>query len=75
MAASCSFLNKALDKVDTNDPKTTVVKATILKAVVTITGLLTIELSILRTRPKATAPLIMPAKEMKISSFVVMPDL
>jgi len=51
------------------------VKTTNPKAVVTITDLFVTLLSILKTRPKATAPLIVPAYEIKTRSLNLMPDL
>ena len=56
-------------KRPTVDPKTTVVKTTNIKAVVTITCLFSdvFEL-ILKTRPNAMAPLIIPAYQMNTSS-------
>jgi len=59
-------------KIPTVEPNTTVVKTTNMRAVVTITCLFgdAFEL-ILRTRPNAIAPLIMPAYQMKTSSPTV----
>ena len=56
-------------------PINTVVITTSEREVVTMTSLLGTSSSILRTRPKATAPLIIPAYEMKTSSFKGIPEL
>ena len=56
-------------------PITTVVNTTNANDVVTITDLLATEEGILSTRPKATAPLIIPAYEMKMRSLNLIPDL
>lgn len=53
----------------------TVVTTTKANEVVTITDLLATSSLILSTRPKATAPLIIPAYDIKIKSLNLMPDL
>jgi hypothetical protein len=50
------------------------VNTTRLRAVVTITGLFSTDLSILNTSPNATAPLMSPAYEIKTKSLSLMPE-
>ena len=65
-----SSLNKTLDRIPTVLPKTTVVNMTRASDVVTITDLFGDVPSILSTRPKAMAPLIIPAYQMNNYSFM-----
>ena len=52
-----------------------VVKHTSASEVVTMTDLCSTSGSILNTRPKATAPLIIPAYEINTKSLSLIPDL
>ena len=70
-----SLPNNTFWKVDTELPKRTVVAMTKEREEVTMTYRLGMLSSILSTRPKATAPLIIPASAMKHKSLRESPDL
>ena len=70
-----SLSNRHFCNIPRKLPKTTVVKITSLRDVVTITPLFeNFVPSILRTRPKAIAPLIIPANQMKIYYLKLSPE-